>query len=164
MDLLELLDLIDNEPDTLLVLRPSGKLGLIAPLRLRRDVEVIAALRKHKALLRNHLLGLRTGHPIGFCDQCSEVSMVHYRATPPKCRITPGCSGHHVPLKRHVDVLTANGAPPKPTTGVPPRRPSNSGGNTGPIRLTTRSCTRGLGLSARTGRRCWRTFVGRASW
>ena len=126
MTLIELLDHLDLHDCTLRATTTS--LHLLGPGRVRKDPEVLAALKANKLLLIWHVYSRRTGHSLGFCTECSLPSLVHFRPSAkfPKCRMTPKCEGRHEPREADRKLLKKLKAPPRPTIPRVPATPEKS--------------------------------------
>lgn len=85
------------------------------------DDALDAAIRDNRALVVAQLVGRGTGHALGPCSVCGELSMVATKRKGeryPRCRMTPRCQGRHIPPG-------ARPAPRRTTTVIEPRKDTN---------------------------------------
>jgi hypothetical protein len=126
MTLIELLDHLDHHDCTLRA--TTTRLHLLGPGRVRKDPEVLAALKENKLLLIWHVYSRRTGHSLGFCTKCSLASLVYYdpSAKFPRCRMTPKCEGRHEPREADRKLLKRLKPPERETVPRTPATPDRS--------------------------------------
>src|SRR4051812_14574090 len=105
------LDLVvEDEAERTLDIFIDAPLGAI-------DAELFDRLLAERDLLIAAIKGRRTGHAFAKCDECGRIAMVRASwkrfdeiankpATDwPRCRMTPGCFGRHVPNQTELDAV-----------------------------------------------------------
>jgi hypothetical protein len=89
MDPLEVLDTVRRAGSSVR-LAFDGRFVVAQP-----STKVWSLLAANRALVHAVLLGARTGHAWGRCDQCRQGRLIR-NGTTPRCSMTPGCAGRHV--------------------------------------------------------------------
>lgn len=90
--------------------------------------DLAQSIRTHRDMLVAIMVGRSTGHAPGVCTACGEISLVSIRTsadktrvTWPTCRLTPRCTGRHIP--RGCDSELTDRVAPPPQAKPPKKRP-----------------------------------------